>query len=335
MVDKKHKILVVDDEESVLVYLKEGLEIENYEVLTAKNGERAIELTKESNPDLIIVDIIMPKMNGYEMCKILKEKNNIRFLPIIMMTADRNTKGLVKGLGAGADEFIVKPFEIIEISARIKAMLRIKSLSDDLSEMNKNLETKVDDKTKEIQTMYMETVRALATAIYAKDSYTFSHCDDVAKNAVIIAKAMGLNQIEIEEIDRAAQLHDLGKISIPDEILRKTEKLTSKDWEEIKKHPSKSTEILKPLKFLSNVINIIEQHHEKYGGGGYPLGKKEKEIPLGARILAVADTYDAMLSDRPYRKALTKQKAIEELEKNSGTQFDPEVVNTFLKIIKK
>lgn len=180
---------------------------------------------------------------------------------------------------------------------------------------------------------YMHTVMALTSAIDAKDHYTNKHSEHVCMYALAIAKELKISEEQIKNLEQACKLHDIGKIGIEDEILTKPGKLTSEEWEKMKTHPRKSAEILRPLIFLSNVIKLVEQHHERYDGKGYPAAMKAEEITLGARIIAVADSFDAMFTDRPYRRALTKEEAISELKHGSGTQFDPKVVEAFLRII--
>ncbi|MCM8773506.1 MAG: response regulator [Candidatus Omnitrophica bacterium] len=186
-----------------------------------------------------------------------------------------------------------------------------------------------------LENTYLNTISALTSAIDIKDHYTHSHSDHVTKYALAIAQELGLPEEEICYLKQACQLHDLGKIGIHDTILSKTTKLTEKEWEEIKKHPLKSVDILKPLDFLKEVITLVEQHHERYDGKGYPYGLKGEQIRIGARIIAVADSFDAMTTERPYRKALSIQEAIEEIKRNRGIQFDPNIVDVFLKIIPK
>ena len=195
------------------------------------------------------------------------------------------------------------------------------------------LSSRLEKKVKQVAELYMGVVRSLAVAVDEKDHYTKTHSENVTKYAVAIAKELGLTRNEVQKVQRASQLHDIGKIGIHDYVLNKKGKLTDEEWKEIKLHPSKGAKILEPLNFLEEIIGIIRHHHERYNGNGYPDNKKENNIPLGARIIAVADSYDAMISDRPYRKALSEYDAIEELKKNSGTQFDPEVVQAFLKVL--
>jgi putative nucleotidyltransferase with HDIG domain len=181
----------------------------------------------------------------------------------------------------------------------------------------------------------MSIIRSLAKAIDAKDHYTNRHSENVAESAVAIAKELGLSDSEIDVILQASQIHDLGKIGVHDFILNKSEKLTEEEWKEIRSHPIKAAQILEPLGFVNNIVDIIKQHHENYNGSGYPDGLKNDEIHLAARIIAVADAYDAMTSDRPYRKAMTKEQAVDELLKNNNIQFDPKVIEAFLKVLNK
>lgn len=206
-----------------------------------------------------------------------------------------------------------------------------------LQKQNTVLAKRIEDSTRnltrlyeDLRTTYMRTIKVLAQAIEARDHYTHSHSENVAKYATVIASEMGLSAKEIETIRQACELHDLGKIGIEDSILMKPEALTKEEWVEIRKHPVIGATILEPLTFLSDVIELVRQHHEHYDGSGYPDGKKGEEISLGARIINLADAYEAMRSARSYRKIpLSKEAAIEEIRNHSGTQFDPKVVEAF------
>jgi len=211
----------------------------------------------------------------------------------------------------------------------------LKNARDELTDLNLNLENKVKEKTAKLKKTYLDVIHALAFAIDEKDPYTHDHSKNVARYAIAIGKEMGLSEGEIDIIERASLLHDLGKIGIPDYILTKPGRLSPQEWEEIKQHPLKGAKIIEPLEFLNGDVKLILQHHEKFDGKGYPNGIKGKSISLGARIMAVADSLDAMSRNRPYRKALTKQKIIIELKKGAGTQFDPKVVDALLKLLQK
>lgn len=332
---RKIRILIVDDNIEINDFLEVTLSAFGYEIILACDGIEGLEKAESDSPDLILTDLDMPRMNGIELCKAVKLKYPGKFIPIIVMTANTDPSVLVKSIESGADEFVSKPFDIIELRARIKAMVRIKILEDELTALNRNLEQKVREKTKKIQEMYMETVKSLAKALDVKDHYTKSHSENVTKYSIEIARSLCLPQEEIKSIEIAAQLHDLGKIGISDYILNKKEKLTDTEWQEIKQHSLRSAQILEPLESLNGLVEIVKQHHEKLDGSGYPDGKAGSDIKLGAKILAVADAYDAMTSDRSYRNAFPKEKAIAELKKCSGTQFDPAVVNAFLKVLQQ
>ena len=331
----KFKILIVDDNTETIEFLDTTLTALGYLTKTSSSGTDALVEAVEYKPDLILMDYDMPGMNGIEVCKELKKKDQFKFVPVIMMTGQTDSGMLVRSLEGGASEFVAKPFDVIELSARIKAMLRTKALEDKLENINRELEAKVKLKTEKIQTLYMETVKSLAKALDAKDKYTHSHSNNVAKYSKAIADELGMDTEDVQKVESAAQLHDIGKIGIKDSILNKTERLSDSEWKEIQTHSKRSADILEPLEQLNGVVEMVRQHHERMDGTGYPLGKKAEGIKLGARILAVADAYDAMVSERPYRKAFPKEKAIEELRKCSGTQFDAKVVDAFLKVLSR
>jgi putative nucleotidyltransferase with HDIG domain len=209
----------------------------------------------------------------------------------------------------------------------------IQGLEKEIKRLRHKLEGQ-DKEVKELHHVYMHTIKAFASAIDLKDHYTYDHSINVVKYAVAIAHQVKLMNHEIQDIKHACQLHDLGKIGVPDYILAKHGKLNKEEWEKVKIHTLKGAEILSPLKFLDGIIKLIVCHHERYDGKGYPKGLKCEKIPLGARIMLVADAFDAMTSDRPYRKKLSIEEAIEELKRNSGTQFDPGVVKAFLEVLR-
>lgn len=211
----------------------------------------------------------------------------------------------------------------------------LKNSRDELAGLNLNLENKVKERTIQLQRTYVEVIHALAFAIDEKDPYTHNHSQNVARYAIAISKEMQLSEEEVNIIERASLLHDLGKIGISDYILTKKEKLSPREWKEIETHPLKGAKILEPLEFLNTEAKLVLQHHERFDGKGYPNGIKGKSISVGARIIAVADSLDAMISARSYRKALTKDEIIAEFKKKSGTQFDPEVVVAILSVRRK
>ena len=227
------------------------------------------------------------------------------------------------------------PYDNKELFPGIASFMLIGLLTGLLSSRLEKKIKQVTELYERVNDTYMGVVKALAEAVDERDHYTKTHSKNVTEYAVSIAKELKLSKKEMEDIQRASQLHDIGKIGVHDYVLNKEGKLTDEEWKEIRLHPSKAAKILEPLRFLSEIIGIIRHHHERYDGRGYPDNRKEGDIPYGARIIAVADSYDAMTTDRPYRKAMGKDKAINELKEGSGSQFDPHIVETFLRVLEK
>ena len=211
----------------------------------------------------------------------------------------------------------------------------LKNARDELADLNLNLENKVKERSAQLKKTYLDVIHALAFAIDEKDPYTHNHSKNVTRYAIAISREMGLSEGEIDIIGRASLLHDLGKIGTPDYILTKPGKLSPQEWEKIKLHPHKGAKILEPLEFLNAEAKLVLQHHERFDGKGYPKGIKGKSISLGARIIAIADSFDAMIRERSYRRALTNQEVITKLKKGAGMQFDPKVVDVLLKLLQK
>jgi putative two-component system response regulator len=341
-------ILVIDDEEVICNLIKDTLIEKGYSVTTFQDAKRGIEAVRKNSFDAILVDLKMPEIDGLGILKEIKPRvtENV----VIMITGYPSFETVKEALHLGAFAYIAKPFNLDELCFTIhravtfhRLNLENKRLTAQLAQENIILEKKILEKSydlrvlyQRLQETYMHTVKALAQAIDAKDRYTHGHSENVTKYALMIAQEMGLKSEEIEEIRGACQLHDLGKIGIHDYILTKPGKLTPEEWEEVKLHSLKGAEILKPLDFLDGIIDLVRQHHERHDGKGYPYGLAGEQIKTGARIIAIADAFDAMTSERPYReRPLTKEGAIEEIKKSSGTQFDPKVVEAFSRIVDK
>lgn len=328
-------ILIADDDDEIISLLEMCLKRNNYNVVAKSNGEAALKEIRKNRYDLVILDVMMPKKDGIEVCRAIKSDNITKYLPVIMITANEDYKVMMSCFDAGADEYILKPFTEFEVLIRVKAMLRIKSLRDELLEVNKKPENKILRKIEELKTKYIKAVKSIVGIVEQKNLNTSQHSDLVTKYSVAIATEMGLGESEVEEIRLAAEFHDVGKIAVSDFIIGKKEKLSDKEWQEVKKHSSFSVRILKPFFNVSDIKDIIEQHHERYDGSGYPFRKRGEEIPLGARIIAVADAYESMLSDKTYRETLTAEEVMEELLSNAGKQFDPKVIDAFLRVLNK
>jgi putative two-component system response regulator len=304
-------VLVVDDEASIrhgLVFL---LRKEGYAPLEAENGREALQKVLQEKPDLILLDMMMPELNGLEVCRILKSNEDTRLIPVVMITAVHSQDEKIKAIDAGADDFVNKPINIAELRARVRSLLRMKHLNDLLD--------KADN-----------VIAALANAIEAKDEYTEGHNERVSSYSVALAQAAGMSEDDQEIVRMAGILHDIGKIGVPDNVLNKPGRLSQDEFERIFLHPQEGEKILSPLRCLSGVRDVVLYHHERYDGTGYPKGLKGMQIPIFARIVAIADSYDAMTSTRSYRKALSREKAIEELENKAEEMWDPELVKIFI-----
>ncbi len=311
------RILIVDDNKVNIELLRAQLKPFNYKIETALDGEEALANVGKNPPDLVLLDLMMPKISGYEVCRAIKQNKLTQFIPVIVITALQELDDKLKAIELGADDFLVKPFNKLELITRIKSLLRMKALHDDL------------DTSESI-------LFSLAEALEAKDIYTRGHSDRVAKLSVAIAREMDFSQEDIDIIYKGGLLHDIGKIGVREDILLKPGRLTDEEMAHVKSHAIRGYDICKPLKSIADALPCIRCHHERYDGAGYPDGLKGEKIPLNGQILAIADTFDAMTTDRPYRKALANETAIKifEDEINSG-QWNPNIVKVFLKIVKK
>lgn len=318
-------ILVVDDELGVRDSCRLVLKDE-YNVLTATNGQECLKIVEDQSPSAVLLDIRMPDIDGIEVLKQIREMKP--HLPVVILTGVGTHRTAIEAIKLGAADFIVKPVSASHLK---------KAIEDVLTKTKKELLVKdtsvsVEDTLKK---HYLDTLKSLSKVIESRDPYTKRHSEQVAKYAIEIAKELGSSDEEIEIMEQAALLHDIGKIGVKDSILHKPDKLNSEEWKEVKKHPEIGEEILQPFKLLHIEQAMIRYHHERFDGTGYPDGLKGEETPIYARILAVADSYDAMVSLRPYRRAFTSQEVKEELEKCKSNQFDPRIVDAFLRVLEK
>ncbi len=316
---RKSFILVVDDNPSAQTLLTSELEALNYGVASCSDGQEALDYvySAERPPvDLIIMDVMMPRMTGYVATSILKQDERTRSIPIIMVTSLSTLEDRLKGLEAGADEFLSKPFYHVELEARVKTLLKVKFLNDDLESAT-------------------SVVVSLALALESRDPYTQGHSRHVGDLASHFAKWLGLSVQEQKSCRLAGQLHDIGKIGTPDAVLQKPKDLTPEEYQMIMNHPATGAMICSSLKLAREAIPGIRHHHEHFDGTGFPDGYKGGGIPIMARIVAIADAYDAMVYDRPYRKALPPTEAIANLEREAGRLFDPDLLAKFKKMIEE
>lgn len=324
-------LLVIDDNPEFLKLMKMLLSDE-FDLILCTSAEEGLSILKEKNPDLVLCDVQMPGMDGFTFANKVKDDESTKHIPIILVTALAGAEMLSEGIQAGADDYISKPFDSLELKARIRSLLRIRDIEAELALANRNLNLRTSDLVEQQHSLYLSTVKSLASAIDAKDEYTRHHSTRVTEFTIKIAKSMGLSDKEREDLELASLLHDIGKIAVPERILNKPSKLTDQEFSSIKEHPGRGKTILEPVLELKEISRVVLGHHEKYDGTGYPNGLKGREIPLGARIMAVADAYDSITSYRPYRRASSHRRAVKEIIRCSRTQFDPEVVEHFLKV---
>jgi putative two-component system response regulator len=318
-------ILVVDDDEPIRRMLQQGIERAGYECSIACNGEEALRALDKNNVDVVITDIIMPGLSGIELARIVKEKYDS---DVIIMTAYAGDFTYEKIIGGGASDFIQKPLVIEELIVRLKRVLNERAVLAERNRAEKELKHSLEKLQKTIEGV----VQTMALTIEIRDPYTAGHQQRVTSLACAIAKEMGLSQKQIDGIRMAGIIHDLGKMSIPAEILSKPTRLTDIEFSLIKAHPQVGYNILKTIEFPWPVAQIVLQHHERMDGSGYPQGLSGEDILMEARILATADVVEAMASHRPYRPALGIDKALEEISQKRGILFNPKVVDTCMKL---
>ncbi|PKL51435.1 MAG: two-component system response regulator [Nitrospira bacterium HGW-Nitrospira-1] len=331
------RILVVDDDRYILEFVTELLKDNGYEVYPLIDASGAIDIIREKDMDIILSDIKMPGISGIELLERVYGMNPD--LPVILMTAYAELPLVIDAIKNRAFDFIAKPFKpeqlinAMEKAVRHVRRVRLEKRYKDTLEDNVRQRTKeLNDSYMELEDLYNNLILAFVNAIDAKSRWTKGHSERVSRYAVSIAKEMGLDKKEIEDLRIAALLHDIGKIGTYDVVLNKPDKLTADEVALIKTHPVKGEEILRPIKQLRHILPAIRSHHEKMDGSGYPDRLKGDNIPLLAKILCVADSVDAIISDRPYRPAYGREYSVSELKKCNGTQFDPEVVKAFIKI---
>jgi putative two-component system response regulator len=321
-------VLIVDDELSGRETLQSVLEGEDYELEMAENGPQALEKAKKLLPDVILLDIMMPGMTGFEVCQRIRSDPQIAEIPIIVLTALDDRESLLNALKAGADDFISKPFDRFELRARLLGITRLNRYQKLLQER-----TKLREANEHLLAAYEETIEGLSHALDLRDKETEGHSLRVTELTIQLAQAYGLTEEEITHIRRGALLHDMGKIGVPDGILHKPAALSDEEWRVMRKHPQYVYDMLYSVQYLRPALSIPYCHHEKWDGTGYPRGLKGEQIPMAARLFAVADVWDALTSDRPYRPAWSREEALDFIREQSGSHFDPRVVDLFFRVI--
>ena len=320
-------VLMVDDDVFNLRVAGDILK-EKYSIYTVQSGEAALEFLEENLPRLILLDLHMPGMDGRETMKKIKENEKWKKIPIIFLTADIKPETEQECLVLGALDFITKPFVPMVMLSRVSRII-------ELIELQNDLERKLEEKTELVEKVSLNSIMVIANTIDAKDAYTSGHSMRVAQSSAAIARRLNWPEEEIQNIYNIALLHDIGKIGIPDAILNKPGKLSVEEFEIIKKHPVIGNDILKDIHIVRNVAEGALYHHERYDGKGYPFGLAGEKIPYCARIIGIVDAYDAMTSNRIYRHKLTRENVIKEFEDGRGTQFDPQLTDVFLEMLRE
>ncbi len=343
---ERKTVFLVDDNATNLAVGKAAL-AEYYKVLTLDSGERLLKVLEKNIPDLILLDIEMPEMNGYDTIKVIKSKKETENIPIIFLTAKSDGDSELKGLSMGAIDYIIKPFSPPLLLKRIEVHLLVESQKRELRKYNDHLQEMVEEKTRSVVKLQDAILKTMVELVERRDYSTGGHIERTTLYLGVLLKAMQKRNLQMEiisswDIDlvlRSAQLHDVGKVAIRDSILQKPGRLTPEEFEEIKKHTTVGEEIVEKIKkdsaeqaFLEHAGIFAASHHERWDGSGYPRGLKGEDIPLQGRLLAIADVYDALVSERPYKKALPHEKAVAIIMEGKGTHFDPSLVDLFFSV---
>lgn len=343
-------ILIIDDVTSNLVVLTEIIREAGYIARPVTSVKQAKQAINAALPDIILLDVTMPDVNGYEYCVQLKKSSVTRDIPVIFISALNSSKDRIKGFECGAVDFISKPFEKAEVLVRMNTHLKLHAMQTELERSNRRLNNLVGRQLYQISEERKNMVCALAKLIEARDDSQGTHTDNVSKNCRLIAMGLQLtHKFErvitnefINIIEMASQLHDIGKIAVPDSILLKPGELTAEELEVVKTHAAIGADTIKEIytaneknEFLKMAMDIARYHHEKWDGTGYPCGLSGTDIPLAARIMAVVDTYDALVSERCYKPAYSHEFAIDTIKNESGKSFDPDIVNIFCRLSRK
>ena len=321
-------ILIVDDEISGLHTLESILDGQGYQIVMAQSGPEALEKTRALLPDVILLDVMMPGMDGFEVCRSIRNDPLLAEIPIIMLTALDDRKSLLIGLESGADDYITKPYDRYELRARLLGITRLNRYRKLLNE-RANLE----EAHEKLLSAYDATIEGWSHAMDLRDKETEGHTLRVTELSEKLGKIMGIENEELVYMRRGSLLHDIGKLGVPDAILLKPDKLTDEEWVIMHQHPKYAYDMIQHIEYLRPALDIPYCHHEKWDGSGYPRGLKGNDIPLQARIFAIIDVWDALTSDRPYRPAWDRKKVLEYIKNQSGKHFDPHVVDQFIKMM--
>jgi len=344
MMANRPRILIVDDDSTNVKILQKNLQPEGYDIAVASSGEEALGIVTNDNIDLVLLDIILPKMDGFELTKRLKASEKTKFIPIVLITSLNDVQNRVKGLEVGCNDFLNRPVDKSELLARVRSLLGVKAYYDLIHNYSHKLESEVKEKTEQLRAAFeklemasLDTIYRLAMAAEYKDEDTGAHTKRMGYYSAALARQMGFEEKKINEILYAAPMHDIGKIGIPDNILLKPGKLDEDEWIIMKQHTTIGAKILEgsDTEFIKLAEVIALTHHERWDGTGYPRGLKGSDIPIAGRITTIADVFDALVSKRPYKKPFSIEKSFEIIRQDCGKYFDPKVVDAFFAIEKE
>ncbi len=308
-------VLVADDQASNRELMSELLSSEGFDVITVPDGVAALRELKRSQIDLVILDVLMPYMSGLEVCEKIKASPETYLVPVILITSLSDRQDRINGIKVGADDFLTRPVDRTELLARVRSLLRLKLRTDELERAETVLFT-------------------LARSIEGKDPYTGGHCERIADHSARLGAQLGLPEEQLTALRRGGVVHDIGKIVVPDSILLKPARLLEEEWKVIREHPVVGERICAPLKSFRSVLPIIRHHHEKFDGSGYPDRLRGQSIPITARVLQIADVYDALTTERPYKRAFSSTEALQTMkEEVAKGWWDPEIFDQFEKLI--
>jgi putative two-component system response regulator len=314
---ERPKVLIVDDHPSNRMTAIALLSIEGYEVLEADNGINALDEVYAKNPDLILLDVMMPGMDGFEVCRRLKQDEQTRLIPVIFVTALDDRRARLKGIEAGGDDFLSKPFDQLELSARVRSLIRQKRLNEDLDHAE-------------------QVLFSIAKIVESRDPNTGDHCQRLVDQGHAFGEFLGLSRTEVRDLTWGSYLHDIGKVGIPDAVLLKPGRFEPEEWEIMKQHVLIGEKICKPLRTMRGVVPIIRYHHERWDGSGYPDGLKGDEIPYLAQVFQVIDIYDALTNERPYKQAMLPQEALALMSEETAKGWrNPKLMEAFKQFIQQ
>jgi len=315
MKEQKGTVLAVDDDPGALDSIASALGMLGYEVWEAVDGNSALIIAREHLPDVILLDVMMPGMDGYEVCRQLKADPLTRLIPVVFLTGQEGREARIAGLDAGATDFLNKPCELTELEVRVRNLVSFRRLTEELDSAE-------------------EMVYTIARTVEARDEGTGDHCDRLAQLSVKLGRRLDLGEEDLKSLERGAYLHDLGKVGIPDAVLLKEGKLTEDEWQVMRRHVDIGVEICSPLRSLRPVLPIIRHHHERLDGTGYPDGLAGDQIPYLARVFQLADIFDALTNDRCYRRAMTVEEALELMRREADRGWwDMRIFETFVDLI--